>query len=57
MQIRSVGTEQFHGTEGQTHMTKLIVAFSKFCERAYKQEVVNRTGQLGKGKVSYVNSS
>ena len=33
MKVRSVGAESFHAdrrTEGQTHMTKLIVAFRNF---------------------------
>jgi hypothetical protein len=37
MKIRPVGVKLFHedsgGTDGQTEMTKLIVAFSQFCER------------------------
>jgi len=33
MKIRLVGAELFD-TDGQTDMTKLIVAFRKFCERA-----------------------
>jgi len=33
MKIRLVGSELFDA-DGQTDMTKLIVAFRKFCERA-----------------------
>jgi hypothetical protein len=33
MKIRPVGAEFFHA-DGQTHMTKLTAAFSKFSERA-----------------------
>ena len=33
MKIRPVGAELF-GADWQTDMTKLIVAFRKFCERA-----------------------
>jgi len=35
MKIRPVGAELFHA-DGQTDMTKLIVAFSQFFERAQK---------------------
>ena len=34
MKIRPMGTDLFHGTETQTDMAKLIVAFHKFCESA-----------------------
>jgi len=42
MKIRFVGAELFHadGRADKTDMTKLIVAFSQFCERAQKREVV-----------------
>jgi len=36
MKIRPVGADLFHGG-GQTGMTKLIVAFSNFCERNLKE--------------------
>jgi hypothetical protein len=35
MKIRPVGAELFH-PDGQTDITKLIVIFRNFCERAYK---------------------
>ena len=35
MKIRPLGAELFNA-DGQTDMTKLTVAFSKFYERAYK---------------------
>ena len=34
MKIRPVGADFFHA-DGRTGMTKLIIAFRNFCERAY----------------------
>jgi hypothetical protein len=46
MKIRAVGAEPFHAegqTDWQTDVTKLIVAFFKSCESAYK---VNENRQM-----------
>ena len=42
MKIRPVAAELFRAdrqTDGQTHMTKLVVDFHKICERAQKDGV------------------
>jgi hypothetical protein len=41
MKIRPVGVELFCAKDGQTDMTKLMVAFRNFCESSYKAIGIN----------------